>query len=43
VYANRMPAEFSVLMIRDSVKQTPQVADTRHFVEWASAHKDVLI
>jgi len=42
-YANRMPDEFSVLMIRDSVKNDAKVADTRHFIEWASAHKDVLI
>jgi hypothetical protein len=42
-YSNRLPDEFSVLMIRDSVKNDPQVADTKAFIEWASGHKDVLI
>ena len=42
-YSNRLPDEFSVLMIRDSVKNEPQVADTRAFIDWASEHKDVLI
>lgn len=42
-YANRLPAEFSVLLIRDSVKHAPGVVNSRAFVEWASAHSEVLI
>lgn len=42
-YANRLPEEFSVLMIRDSVKNDETVADTKAFIEWASTHRDVLI
>ena len=42
-YFNRLPAEFSVLAVRDSVKQSQDVVNTRAFIEWASAHSDVLI
>jgi len=42
-YADRLPAEFSVLLVRDSVKQSPEVVNTRPFIEWASANSDVLI
>jgi len=43
VYANRLPAEFSVLLIRDSVRKEAAIVNTRPFIEWASAHADVLI
>lgn len=42
-YANRLPAEFSVLLIRDCVRQSPGVVTSRSFIEWASAHSEVLI
>lgn len=42
-YANRLPDEFSVLMVRDCVKNVPEVASSRAFIEWASKHKEVLI
>jgi hypothetical protein len=42
-YANRLPSEFSVLLVRDSVKQSPTVVNSRAFIEWASAHSDVLL
>lgn len=42
-YANRLPDEFSVLLIRDAVRRTPQVVNTRGYIEWASKHADVLI
>lgn len=42
-YANRLPAEFSVLLIRDSVQLVPEVVNNRSFIEWASSHSDVLI
>ena len=42
-YAYRLPAEFSVLMIRDAVRQDQQVTNTRAFIEWASKNQDVLI
>lgn len=42
-YANRLPAEFSVLLIRDCVQIDRDVVNNRSFIEWASAHSDVLI
>lgn len=42
-YFNRLPAEFSVLAVRDSVQICPEVVNTRAFIGWASDHADVLI
>jgi hypothetical protein len=42
-YANRMPAEFSVLLMTDAVTRNPDITSTRAWIEWASAHKDVLV
>ena len=42
-YGNRMPDEFSVLLIRDSVLKDKNVTRTRAYIEWATKHKDVLI
>ena len=42
-YYNRLPAEFSVLAVRDSVQVCPSVVNSRSFIEWASKHQDVLI
>jgi MoxR-like ATPase len=42
-FANRLPAEFSVLLIRDSLRRDKTLASTRAFIEWASAHSNVLI
>jgi MoxR-like ATPase len=42
-YAGRLPAEFSVMLIRDCQAQNPQVANTRAYIQWTSDHKDVLI
>ena len=42
-YAGRLPAEFSVLLTRDSVKLCPDICSTRAFITWASDHSDVLL
>jgi hypothetical protein len=42
-YYNRLPAEFSVLAVRDSIKVAPEVVNSRAFIEWASAHSEILI
>lgn len=42
-YANRLPDEFSVLLVRDTVRQDNALINTRAYIEWASAHSDVLI
>ncbi len=35
-YAARMPAEFSVLFIRDAIKLCPAIQTTKEFISWAS-------
>lgn len=42
-YANRMPPEFNVLIVRRAVQRAPEVQQTRAFIEWTSANQDVLI
>lgn len=42
-YFNRLPAEFSVLAVRDAAQLCPDVVSSRAFIEWASKNADVLI
>jgi len=42
-YTNRMPAEFSVLTVKDAVNRNQNLTSTRSFIEWASEHSDVII
>ena len=42
-YADRLPPEFSVLMIRDSVRNDPQTTKTKGYIAWASRNKDILL
>ena len=42
-YANRLPVEFSVLLIRDCVNRDENLVKTRAFIEWTSVHSEVLI
>jgi len=42
-YANRLPDEFSVVLIKDSKNYNPDITFSRGFIEWVSKHKDVLI
>jgi len=42
-YANRLPKEFSVLLVRDSHDKHPEIANTRAFIDWATTHNDVMI
>jgi hypothetical protein len=41
-YSNRLPAEFSVMMTRDAIRMTPSLQTTKGFIQWTSAHQDVL-
>ncbi len=41
-YAERMPAEFSVLMISQAARRDPDLTTTQAFVKWSLAHQDVL-
>lgn len=42
-YAKRLPAEFSVLLVTDSVNHNPEVAETEAFIEWSSSNNSVLV
>lgn len=42
-YSNRLPDEFSVLLVRDAVKRDNQLSLTRAFISWTQTHQDVLI
>lgn len=42
-YFNRMPAEFSVLAMRDSLKVNKELVNTKAFIDWSSKHSEVLI
>lgn len=42
-YANRMPPEFGVTVVKDAMRLTPAVAKTRAFVEWATRNAAVLM
>ncbi|MUM78691.1 AAA domain-containing protein [Pseudodesulfovibrio sp. F-1] len=41
-YASRLPAEFAVLLVRDSVRTAPCVVECPAFAHWATANSDVL-
>jgi hypothetical protein len=42
-YFNRLPDEFSVLAMRDSVKHDSHIIDTVPYIKWAKTHRHVLI
>jgi hypothetical protein len=42
-YANRLPPEFSVLLVKAATGRDPGLQSTRAFIEWAAANSDVLI
>ncbi len=42
-YARRMPAEFGVLLVRDSIRKAPEVQNCAEFIRWASDNQDILV
>lgn len=42
-FASRLPAEFGVLLVRDSARRTPEVQNTKAFIHWASKNAEVMI
>lgn len=42
-YAERLPAEFSVLLMRDAVCQNTDVVNTPAFNRWAEKNAEVLL
>jgi hypothetical protein len=42
-YTARLPEEFQVLLIKDSIKHKPSLANTKEFSGWAVEHSDVIL
>lgn len=42
-YFNRMPDEFSVLAMRDSLAKNPELASTRAYIDWNTKHAEVIL
>jgi hypothetical protein len=41
-YANRLPDEFSVLLITDCERQNPGIVNTRAYAQWTARHHEVM-
>lgn len=41
-YASRLPVEFNVLMMKDAIKQHPEIVSTKAFIDWSIKHNNVL-
>ncbi|GAG04599.1 unnamed protein product, partial [marine sediment metagenome] len=39
-YSNRLPADFSTLLMRDMIRKEPKIQNTPEFIDWAVKHKD---
>jgi len=42
-YAERLPEEFNLVLVRDATERTPELCSTREYIDWTSKHQDVLI
>jgi len=42
-YAEKLPQEFSVLLVTDCVATSPGVTETRAFIEWSSRNASVMV
>lgn len=42
-YGNRLPADFSTLLVRDMIRKNQKIQHTKSFIEWATKHKEVLM
>ena len=42
-YLNRLPAEFSVLGVRDTARRVPEATRAPEFIKWATDHQNVLV
>ena len=42
-YVERLPVEFSVLTVRESLDRDETLVETRAFIEWTIKHKDFLV
>jgi hypothetical protein len=42
-YAERLPAEFNVVLVRDTVQRVPELTNTRRFIQWAADNSNVIL
>jgi len=42
-YANRLPAEFSVLLVKDIIRMQPTLLKSQAFISWGVEHQDILL
>lgn len=42
-YANRLPADFSMLLVRDAIRKDKTVQNTKAFIQWCTDHQDFLM
>ncbi len=42
-YGCRLPSDFSVLLVRDMIRKTRAIQNTKGFIEWATEHQSVLL
>jgi len=42
-FYNRLPADFSVLAMKDTAGRDPKLMNTRAYIQWASEHADILV
>lgn len=43
IYVDRMPTEFQVVYVKDSVRRDETVCDTKAFQKWVIKHSDVMV
>jgi len=42
-YGQRLPTEFGVLLVRDSIRVSPELTKTRAFIKWSTDNSEILI
>lgn len=42
-YADRMPAEFGVLCVRDGLNKSPTAQESKDFIKWAALNQELLV
>jgi hypothetical protein len=42
-YGNRLPREFTVLLVKDTIRKDPKLQNTKAFIEWCNGHQEDLL
>ncbi len=43
IYISRMPKEFQLVYVTDALRLHPKLQQTKHFIDWAVANKDIFM